>query len=171
MQKDTVMLWANYNKMANDAMNGFIKTLNGDEWNRRFSGYFGSVRELCSHLYIADFNWLKRFGNLKEFSFLKDSFFEKTLAFDTVLFETIDEYLSRRPELDNKMSAFASEMEDEDLGKMLRYTDSRGKTFEKNLGGLVMHMFNHDTHHRGMVSLYLELLGKENDFSSFAKTF
>jgi uncharacterized damage-inducible protein DinB len=27
-------------------------------------------------------------------------------------------------------------------------------------------MFNHQTHHRGMISLYLDMLGKENDFSS-----
>jgi uncharacterized damage-inducible protein DinB len=30
---------------------------------------------------------------------------------------------------------------------------------------LIIHMFNHQTHHRGMVSLYLELLRVENGFS------
>jgi uncharacterized damage-inducible protein DinB len=34
-------------------------------------------------------------------------------------------------------------------------------TFELNL-------FNHETHHRGMISLYLEMLGRENDFNSIA---
>jgi uncharacterized damage-inducible protein DinB len=27
-------------------------------------------------------------------------------------------------------------------------------------------VFNHQTHHRGMISLYLDMLGKENDFSN-----
>jgi uncharacterized damage-inducible protein DinB len=169
MQKDTVVLWAKYNKQTNEIMDGFIKTLGKDEWDRQLGGYFGSVRGLCSHLYIADFNWLKRFGKLREFSFLKDSFFEKTLSFDMTLFESMDEYLVRRPELDSKLCAFAAEIQDEDLGKILRYTNSEGKTLEKNAGGLVMQMFNHDTHHRGVISHYLELLGRENDFSSFGK--
>ncbi|MCL2722457.1 MAG: hypothetical protein FWD47_14095 [Treponema sp.] len=29
----------------------------------------------------------------------------------------------------------------------------------------ITHVFNHQTHHRGMISLYLEMLGKENSFS------
>ncbi|MDR0389824.1 MAG: DinB family protein [Spirochaetaceae bacterium] len=167
MQKDTVVLWAKYNKTINEIMNGFIKTLRPDEWNKQLGGFFKSVRELCSHLYIADFSWLKRFGNLREFNFLKDSFFEKNLSFNVVLFENIDEYLAKRLELDTKMCAFAAEIQDEDLGKMLRYTNSQGESFEKNAGGLIMHIFNHDTHHRGMISLYLELLERENDFCSF----
>jgi uncharacterized damage-inducible protein DinB len=169
MQKDTVVLWAKYNKAVNETMNQLIQTLDRDDWNRQFGGYFGSLRELCSHLYIADFNWLKRFGSLKEFNFLKDSFFEKDISFDTVLFETPDEYLAMRPELDARMSAFASEIQDGDLGNILRYTSSKGVPFEKNFGGIIMQMFNHGTHQRGMISLYLELLGKENDFSAFGQ--
>ena len=33
---------------------------------------------------------------------------------------------------------------------------------------LVAHMFNHQTHHRGQISLYLDILGKKNDFSGIA---
>jgi uncharacterized damage-inducible protein DinB len=27
------------------------------------------------------------------------------------------------------------------------------------------HIFNHQTHHRGMISLYLDMMGIDNDFS------
>jgi uncharacterized damage-inducible protein DinB len=39
---------------------------------------------------------------------------------------------------------------------------------EKDFGGLVLHVFNHQTHHRGQMSLYLDILGKKNDFSGIA---
>jgi uncharacterized damage-inducible protein DinB len=37
---------------------------------------------------------------------------------------------------------------------------------DRELGGLIMHLFNHQSHHRGMVSVYLDMLGKQNDFSN-----
>jgi uncharacterized damage-inducible protein DinB len=51
------------------------------------------------------------------------------------------------------------------LEKILTYTDSEGNKLEKVMETLLLHVFNHETHHRGMISLYLEMLGKENDFS------
>jgi uncharacterized damage-inducible protein DinB len=53
-----------------------------------------------------------------------------------------------------------------DAESPLRYTDSSGKEFTKNFGDLLLHMFNHETHHRGMISACLETLGKENDYNS-----
>jgi uncharacterized damage-inducible protein DinB len=31
---------------------------------------------------------------------------------------------------------------------------------------LLLHVFNHGTHHRGMIAAYLDLLGIENDYSA-----
>jgi uncharacterized damage-inducible protein DinB len=169
VQKDTVALFVKYNKLANTAMNEIIKTLSAEEWNKPFGGYFPSVRSLCSHLYICDFNWLKRFKNLREFSALKDPLFDQRYAFKDLLFEDMGEYLSGRSHLDDKMTAFAAEITGEDLAAGFRFTDSSGKSLERNFGGACLQFLNHETHHRGMISLYLELLGRENDFSSLGQ--
>ncbi|MDR2134219.1 MAG: DinB family protein [Treponema sp.] len=169
MQKDTIVLFVRYNKLANKAMNEIIKTLSPQEWNKPLGGYFPSVRGLCSHLYISDFNWLKRFRNLREFSTLKDPFFDRGYAFKDLLFEDMGEYFSGRSQLDDRLTAFAAEITDEDLTASFRFTDSSGKSLERNFGGACLQFLNHETHHRGMISLYLELLGRENDFSSFGQ--
>jgi uncharacterized damage-inducible protein DinB len=49
--------------------------------------------------------------------------------------------------------------------KTLKNVSAR-KTFEKNVAGVLVHIFNHATHHRGGISVYLDILGKENDYSS-----
>jgi uncharacterized damage-inducible protein DinB len=36
---------------------------------------------------------------------------------------------------------------------------------EKKFQAPLLQMFNHQTHNRGIISLYLELLGRPNDFS------
>jgi uncharacterized damage-inducible protein DinB len=168
MQTDTFILWAKYNKVVNEKMGAIIKTLPAEEWDKNVGGFFKSVRGLCSHLYICDFNWLKRFSQLRDFTVFKEAFFNREpYSFSEVLFENMNEYLSKRPELDEKISAFAEELTDKDLHALLKYTDSRGTLYEKNFGGLLMQSFNHDTFHRGMISIYLEMLGRDNDFSSF----
>jgi uncharacterized damage-inducible protein DinB len=160
MQKDTLVLLAKYNKLANEKMDAVIKTLSPQEWDKPLGGFFKSVRGNCSHIYACDFNYLKRFSNLRAFAVFKDAFFGRDpYPHGETLFADMGEYLAKRPELDAQLAAFADELQDEDLGKILKYTTPRGDPVEKNFGGLVMHNFNHDTHHRGMISLYLELLG------------
>ena len=168
MQKDTFVLWAKYNKAVNEKMDAVIKTLSPEEWDKNLGGYFKSVRGLCSHLYIGDYNWLKRFSKLREFPVFKEAFFSsEPYSFSEVLFGDMGEYLKKRPVQDDKILAFANELNDGDLSALLKYTDSRGNAYEKIFGGLMMQSFNHDTFHRGMISLYLEMLGRENDFSNF----
>jgi uncharacterized damage-inducible protein DinB len=170
MQKETITLLAKYNKAANEAMNGVIRTLSPGEWEKPLGGYFASVRSLCSHLYICDFNWLKRYSALRELAVLKDPFFAReSYSFKEELFKDMGEYLSARPDLDDRIIAFADEITGSDLGRLLKYSDSSGAQYEQNFGGLVLHCFNHETHHRGMISVYLEILGKANDFNSLSK--
>ncbi|MDR2479702.1 MAG: DinB family protein, partial [Treponema sp.] len=66
----------------------------------------------------------------------------------------------------SRILAFTAEITDADTGSILMYTDSQGVTHERNFGGCLLHFLNHGTYHRGMISVYLEMLGRENDFGS-----
>ena len=169
MQKDTFVLLAKYNKTVNEKMNEVIKTLSPEEWDKPLGGYFKSVRGLCSHIYVCDFNWLKLFSKLRDFKILNERFFT-TQRYSTseILFEDMKEYLDKRPVLDDIIILFVEELIYGDLNKYLEYTDSSGTANKRLFGGLLMQFFNHGAHHRGMISLYLELLGHKNNFSSFA---
>ena len=169
MQKEIITLFVNYNKSVNEAMNGVIKTLSQAEWDKALGGFFPSVRSLCSHIYICDFNWLKRFKAVRSFATLEDPFFGKSYSFQETIFEDMAEYLAKRPDMDSRMIAFANELTDADMTSVFKYTDSHGKLHERNFGGSVLQFLNHETHHRGMISVFLEMLGRENDFSSLAR--
>jgi len=158
-------LLANYNRVTNELMNTIIKEITEEEWNREFNGFFKSIHELCSHIYIGDFNWLKRFKNLRAFNALNKSIFEKEYKFTETIFENIAESVVMRKELDDIIIEYINELEKDDLEKILQFKDSKGSNIERKMEPLILHMFNHQTHHRGMISLYLELLGKENSFS------
>jgi uncharacterized damage-inducible protein DinB len=166
MTKDTILLLAKYNEFANTEMNKCIEDISPEQWQKEFGGYFKSIKAVCTHVYIADFNWLKRFGGIKSFSYLGKPFFKETFAWDADIFSDIPDYLKKRRELDECISALAAEIRDEELSSALDYATSKGEPQSRNAGGLLLHMFNHETHHRGMISLYLDMLGVANDFSN-----
>jgi uncharacterized damage-inducible protein DinB len=166
MTTDTFVMYAKYNSYANDQMFQHIAKLSDAEWKKEFPGYFKSVKALCNHLYIADFNWLKRFGLIRKFKCLDNPLFQKELSANSEAFDSIAEYNSKRRELDKLIAEFVLELRDEDFRGQLNYKNLKGEPQTRNTGGAAMHFFNHDTHHRGMISLYLEFLGQSNDFNS-----
>lgn len=150
---------AEYNRHANSEMNGIIRNLQPDQWNQEFRGFYNSIKALCNHIYLADFFWLKRFSRLRRFSYIGDELFTQELRFGMIVFETIGEYLEKRQAIDAQFVAFVSEVTQKDLDEYLEFTDSRGQGRRGLFGGLVLHCFNHQTHHRGMISIYLEYMG------------
>lgn len=162
----TLKLFAEYNRKTNSDMDAIIQKLQAYQWNQEFKGYFNSIRSLCNHIYLADFIWLKRFSKLRKFSYIDNALFNQELHFGSTAFETIGEYLDKRKVLDARIIGFVDEIAQKDLDEYLEYKDSHGKVYRKLFGGLVLHCFNHQTHHRGMISIYLENMGISNDYSN-----
>ncbi|MDR3311854.1 MAG: DinB family protein [Spirochaetaceae bacterium] len=154
-----------YNQGANEKMNALIQTLTADQWNKNLGGFFPSVHALNSHLQVSDHNWLVRYKALRRFTALGDPIFDKPYSFQETLFADIPEYIAARAELDKRIIAFIEELTQADLDAVLTYTDSRGTVLKKKMAGVLIHQFNHGTHHRGMASVYLEMLGKPNDYN------
>jgi len=159
-------LLAKYNKKANNLMNNVIITLTEEQWNKKFTGYFNSIHEICSHIYFWDYNWFKRYKLLRNFNCFTDGFIDKYDAYVKILFSNIKEYVIMRNDMDKKIIEFINEITENDLENILEYKTKKGIVLEKRMDGLLIHLFNHQTHHRGMISLYLEMLGKENNYNN-----
>jgi uncharacterized damage-inducible protein DinB len=159
-------LLAKYNSEANKLMNAHIKTLTQEQWDKQFAGFFKSIHEVCSHIYVSDFAWLKRYKALKNFTALDTPLFDQNYRFDETYFSSISEYLDKRAALDEIIVKFISEITPNDLEVIFKYTNMHGIQLEKRVEGLLIHLLNHQTHHRGVVSAYLEMLGIANDFSA-----
>jgi uncharacterized damage-inducible protein DinB len=166
MTPDTVKLLARYNLHANTEMGRVLAQISDKEWNQALGGYYPSIRSLCSHLFIADFNWLKRFATLRPFTYAQHPIFQKEPAWGDLLFSTFRDYDADRKTLDERFTEFAEEVQPVDLPKRLRYRSLKGIEQDREFGGVILHAFNHQTHHRGMIALYLDILGKENDYSN-----
>ena len=169
MTKDTVRLLAAYNAYANEGMNAKLASMDPEIWERGFGGFFGSIKDQCAHIYKGDLTWLSRLAALRPFACAASPILANPPKRDEVPFSSLDEYLRLRKALDALITAFASEITDEDLAAELSFTNWAGQAQVKNFGGLLMHLFNHGTHHRGGISVYLDMAGVENDFSNLIR--
>jgi uncharacterized damage-inducible protein DinB len=165
---ELVQLLARYNAHANTDMNTILAALSPDEWTKERGGFYPSIHKLAAHIYTADLAWTGRFAGLRPFRAIKGALFDFPPSPQESPFETFAEYLDKRNLLDAAMIGFASEVTEADLTAELSYRNFRGDPYTKNFGGLVLHVFNHATHHRGMIALYLDQMGVKNDFSNLS---
>ncbi len=71
--------------------------------------------------------------------------------------------------LDEIIVELTNEIQTEDLYKTATRITRLGEKLEKIFWKLLIHMFNHQTHHRGQISQILDNLKVENDYSNMIR--
>ncbi|KNY28280.1 DinB family protein [Pseudobacteroides cellulosolvens] len=132
-------------------------------------GYYKSIGEILNHYYVADLIWLHSFKTVKEFSVYKHPIMEKIPEYGEQLFLNITELKENRMKLDEIIVELTNEIETEDLYKTVTRITGSGEKLEKIFWKTLLHVFNHQTHHRGQISQILDKLKIENDYSNMIR--
>ncbi|WP_027016233.1 DinB family protein [Comamonas composti] len=155
MTPQTAALMAEYNHWMNQRLYEAASAFDTQELHRNRGAFFGSLFETLMHIAVADTIWLHRFAeqaqelNQQLLGFPRPSSLREQLA------GTLAELSGYRRALDAVITQWASGLSAEQLARPLRYTNMAGQAHSKNLGHLVTHFFNHQTHHRGQASTLL----------------
>lgn len=156
-----VCLMATYNEWMNARIYEAARSLSDEELSADKKAFFGSILGTLNHLMAGDTIWLKRFARhpanhlaLKPMQQLADP---KNL--DQLLFSNIRELSERREWLDRIIVEWARSLTEPDLDHALHYASMKGLPADKNFYSLIMHFFNHQTHHRGQVTTLLSQAG------------
>jgi PhzF family phenazine biosynthesis protein len=152
---------ASYNQWMNEKVYATAATLPPQALAADQKAFFGSIIGTLNHLVTGDIIWLKRFAThparFPALEALADLPTPATLGD----LHTPDlprlEQLRRR--LDASVIALADAITEPDLDVTLTWTNSKGVVSEKNFFSLLMHFFNHQTHHRGQVTTLLSQEG------------
>ena len=80
-------------------------------------------------------------------------------SLDTILHHDLAGLTRHRQSLDAMIVAWAAELRDADLEHSLRYANRLGIVSERHFGSLLLHFFNHQTHHRGQAATLLTQAG------------
>ena len=152
---------ASYNQWMNRKLYDAAAGLPEEELKRDRGAFFGSVFGTLNHIAIGDIVWFKRI--------FKDGPGFASLAFvdrlappgfpSTPLCETLRELAGLRAALDEAIIAFCAEVRPSRLGEPLEWTSMAGVKSRKLLGDVLVHVFNHQTHHRGQATTLFSQMG------------
>lgn len=150
-----------YNRWMNEKLYTTASQLTSEVLHQNLGAFFGSIFGTLNHLAVADTLWLKRladhparFASLEPVRALP-----KPKALDEPLFPSLDQLAAYRLMLDDVFTALAAELQESHLDEVFEYTSTKGVRGSKNLFGVLMHVFNHQTHHRGQATTLLSQQG------------
>jgi uncharacterized damage-inducible protein DinB len=161
-------LLARYNAHANRAMFEILRKAPAELLSRPEGSHYESIMGLLNHTLKSDLGWLNGYRHSDlGFRALDTAVldFEPT---GSLMYDTLHDLSHRREKVDEVFVAFADELTDELLAGSITL-DRRGQKHTFVLGEVLLHLFNHQTHHRGAISQILDREGIENDYSNIVR--
>lgn len=128
--------------------------LSEDQLIQNRGAFFGSIFGTLNHIVVGDILWLKRIANhLPSIASLKrlDEFPAPT-SLDQQLCSRLSDLTILRSSLDETIIEFGTEVSPSQLAEPFEFTSTKGVKGKKLLGEVLLHFFNHQTHHRGQVT-------------------
>ncbi|WAT25813.1 DinB family protein [Pseudomonas sp. GXZC] len=156
-----IALMANYNQWMNRKLYDAALTLTDAELAMDRQAFFGSILGTLNHLVLGDTVWLKRFAQHPAgFSALVPMQAVATPAdLKHLAFADIRQLAAHRTWLDQLIVDWSHTVQETDLDHRLHYSNMRGVTADKDFFSLLVHFFNHQTHHRGQATTLLTQAG------------
>lgn len=156
-------LLAEYNRWMNDKVYEAAGRLDAGALAADRGAFFGSILGTLNHLAAADLIWLGRFREHPVRPALLEALdaWPVPASLDHLLYADFAELRAHRRQLDALIVDWAAALREPDLDIPLEYRNTRGVLARRDLGSLAVHLFNHQTHHRGQATTLLTQAGED----------
>ena len=160
MTIDLFRQWAVYNTWMNGRLYDAAAGLGEAAIREERGAFFGSIFGTLNHIVVGDTLWLKRFAASGCGRGLEglDAIPAPAALRDAVAADLAG-LRARRETLDAMIVAWVDTLAEADLARPLTYRRISGEVERKPLGPLVLHFFNHQTHHRGQATTLFSQAG------------
>jgi uncharacterized damage-inducible protein DinB len=152
---------AAYNAWMNRKLYDAAAALPAERVHEDRGAFFGSIFGTLNHLVMADLIWFKRIAagvpGLASLQCLDD--LPRPASLDQRLCATLPELDALRLKLDAAILAFSAEVQPAQLEVAFTWKSMKGIASTKRLGDVLLHVFNHQTHHRGQATTLFSQLG------------
>ena len=168
--KDVLTLFARYNQHADDELYSILAKMSEEDLTENMGSYFSSIMGLLNHSLLASINWLNRFKDSSlPFGALDTPVLDiDNPGFGKALHTTFSELQDHQQKIDRLFITFIEGLTDSLLQSEVVYRTSSGEELKRIVWQALLHLFNHQTHHRGQISQILDSKDIDNDFSGLA---
>lgn len=143
---------AAYNLWQNDQMARAMAGLDAAALLADRGAFWGSILGTANHLLWGDQVWMARFGAATAP--------DVALPASAGMHPDLAGWRAARADLDARITAWAGGLGADDLSGALRWrSGALGREVSRPRAELLMHVFNHQTHHRGQIHAMLTAAG------------
>jgi len=144
--KQHLVMMAHYNRWANERVYRAATALPDADWRADQGAFFGSLMGTLNHLLVTDRIWMRRFTG--------DGPLHTRL--DEIVTDDRMELTRLREAEDARIIAFVEGLDEDRIDAPVNYRPLTAPgSFTQALGPLLLHLFNHETHHRGQATVLL----------------
>jgi uncharacterized damage-inducible protein DinB len=144
---------ARYNAWQNRSLYGAADTLTDAQRRENRGAFFGSVHATLAHILFGDQIWMSRFAGTPK---PKAASIKESVS----AYPDWEDLKRDRVAFDAVMVAWADGIDQSAIDGMLSYySGAAGREVTRSRPLLIVHMFNHATHHRGQVHCLLTAFG------------
>ncbi len=166
--KNIFQALAKYNSNVNMEIAGILEGMTAEKLEEKTKAFYPTVKDCLFHVFASDFAMCRRYklalpgSGVLSSALLLDADIEKIKSESSA---DIKAFFKYRRELDGLLAGFVGELTDEQLMMPFHYTNYKKEKVETVMWKMLLHNFNHQTHHRGGLAAMLDILGVKNDFS------
>jgi uncharacterized damage-inducible protein DinB len=142
---------AAYNRWANSRLYAAALDLSDQAYRLHIGVFSGSLHGTLNHLLLTDRLWLYRLTGEGD----------HPNRLDAILYEARAELTRARIAEDDRLIAVVERYDEAALASLHSYKTTSGMPQSQVLSDILLHLFNHQTHHRGQAHACLSILTGE----------
>ncbi len=156
-----ITLMAGYNQWMNQKVYDAASHLTEAQLLEDRRAFFGSILGTLNHLALGDTVWLRRFAQHPAGYLALVPLEAVAMPADLrqLAFADLRALAAYRIWLDRLIIDWVNTLQAPELDQRLQYHNMRGVAANKDFFSLLLHFFNHQTHHRGQVTTLLSQAG------------
>jgi uncharacterized damage-inducible protein DinB len=165
--KEVFVAFSRYNQRTNAIIFAHLAGMSADQLASPIKAYYPTIVDSVLHVLKSDLKWLGRLSSFRESPVPKDAlapYLKGDGADLGLVTKDLRSFAELRRRVDAAIVELLEAMPEEAFAGDFEIEFGPGR-IKRPLWQLLMQWFNHHTHHRGQVSIQLDALGIDNDFS------